>query len=258
MRQAVSARLDSYPVPLREAIDRAAREGFSLVDLDVHRPELDPQEMGASARRHLLRYLAGHGLAAQSLAMPLSSAGLADAAHGQARLERLERVLALAADMRIRSASVTLSGFDDPKTQATANEALARVAELADRSGVRLLIDDPASTAAETAARIRAIGCEDLAMLVDSAALGSQAHSVEWLRWAGGAVLRDVRRRGGVAEPVSIGQGDVDFPSLLAELAAADFRGGLSVLEDPARLTVDGLRAGREYLERFLSRSGPA
>jgi sugar phosphate isomerase/epimerase len=135
-----------------------------------------------------------------------------------------------------------------------AEEALAAVAELADRVGVAVAIQPGAGELAAAAELLSRLDCRRLGLALDSAATTDIAALRESAGASLGAVqLRDVRRVGGELEEVEFGRGDVDFANLLGTLSELGYSGSLAVRRDAAVLPVDAMRQGRDYVRSLMT-----
>jgi len=253
----LAAWLDSYRTDLKSALGRAAADQYRWVEANFAGEELDPRRFDASARRHLKRYLRDLGLSLDGLVLELPGRGLADPACADARLDRFRRGLEMCAHLGVRRAGVTLSGFQDDRSQPLACELLDVVADLADRVGVQVAVHtgtEPPQAAAEA---IRRLDCPSLRLDLDTAHLLPAGPDVaSWAGLAGAAWVRDLRRVGARVEEVPFGTGEVDFGAFLKLLDAADFSGPLVVRRDSPGAGVDALREGREYIEALAARAG--
>lgn len=243
-----AAWLESYRLPLRDALHAAAADGFRLLEANAARGELRPRDFPRSARRDLTRLLAhlGTGLVAISLDYP--GAGLADPAAADARADELAHTLALCRDLGVRRAGVKLAGLADPDRAGLAREMLAQAADLANRYEVQLAVHPGPEDTAAAAAAVRTLDCPNLGLALDTA----QPLSAAALAAAGAVYLRDVQSVGGRIEEVPFGQGTVDLRTLLARLDQADYRGWLSVRRTAANLAPDEMRRGREYVAGLI------
>jgi sugar phosphate isomerase/epimerase len=246
--------LDSYRQSVKDALRTAAGQDFRLVEANVAAGELDPRGFSTSARKHLARYLRDLGLRMDGVALVYPSGGLADPRHAEERLVQLSDALELCRVLGARRATVSLSGFGDPRTAGLAGEMLAAAAEAAERCGVRVAIDDRGDEPAEIRRRVRAAGASRLAVAIDTACLaGRPANLGDLTGLIGAAYLRDARRAGGQLQEAPLGEGEVDFRNLLGELESAGVREGLVVRCDRADAGVDDLRRGRDYIRSLLT-----
>lgn len=237
----------AYPLNLRESLQTAADQGYRLVHTPTTTGELNPREFDRSARRHLRKYLQDIGLSLSGLAVLHPGAGLADPAHADERFDALRDTLAMAIDLGVRQVAVRLGGFDDPRTRPLAEELLRAVADLSERFGVDAAVNPAADSPADLAARVRALGTPRVGVAIDTAGLSLGADVGPLADRLTLTYLRDGRRGPAGFEETPLGQGDVDFRSLLAQLEAAPRRPALVVRHDGPG-GVDALRRGREYM----------
>ena len=114
----------------------------------------------------------------------------------------------------------------------TATEALREAAALADRVGLPVAMGASLAETADLVALLRVIDGPLLFRELDTAAAAGE--DLEFAVGEAPAVLhvrcRDARLGvGGRAQPAKVGQGDVDWPQVLALLRDADYRGPLTL-----------------------------
>lgn len=244
--------LDSYAADLKSALQAAARDQFGWVVPNVASSDFDPAEFGASARRHFRRYLENLGLRLDSLRLQFEGAGLADPAQMERRIARWRHCLELCRDLGVRRAGLTVGGFANESAQASTDEVLKLLADDADRSELQVAIltdDDPAVVGKA----IQAIGCPGLAIGLDTSRTPSPAQ-LSRATPIGAVTIRDARPLGSGFEEACPGEGVVDFPAWLDWLEQAEYQGPLTHWRANLRGDVDGLRRGREYVERLQRR----
>lgn len=251
----LAAWLDSYRLGLRESLLVASEQGYRLVQAGTYRGELNPAELSASGRRHLRKVLRDLGLGLDALGLEHPGAGLCDPGRAEERVAQFRETLTLCKDLGVSRAAVRLSGFDDAGTHDLARELLAVTAELADRYGIQTTIHDPAAQPEQLFQRLREVGCPLLRVGLDTATLPDANELAAAAPLVGTIHLRDVRRAGGQTEEVPFGRGDVDFPALLSQLAAAEVDPSLALRHNGPG-GVDALRQGREYIGSLLGRGG--
>jgi sugar phosphate isomerase/epimerase len=251
MPTALSVWLDAYPAGLRDALDRAAAQGFTAVEPNAARPDFDPRSFGASARRHLQKYLRDLGLRFDTIALQHPGGGLVDPARADERLAQFRQTLALCRDLGVARASIRVAGLADPATAGSAAELLAEVADQADRTGILTHVYAPQDPPAKLTECIARLGCPHLALGLDTAQGLPHELAAGVTGLLGQLYLRDVQRSGDRATEVPLGQGDVDFRAWLAALAGAERSPLLVVRREPGP-GVDALRRGREYIQSLL------
>jgi sugar phosphate isomerase/epimerase len=248
----VAAWLDSYRLQLRSALQRASADGFHVIQAGAAR-ELDPHDFSRSASRHLTRYLRDLGLSLNALAAEFPGLGLADPHLAEQRLDHLRRMLELGTQLRVPRVGTRICGLAGEASRPLAQEALQVVADLADRSGIVIAIQPAQDDPWLLAERLRALGCPNLGIALDSATWQPVPERAAALAELVGMVhLRDVRRVGDRIEEVAYGEGAVDFAALLGLLAEGGYAGALTVRRDAAAVGIDAMRQGRDYVEALL------
>ncbi|MBK8914264.1 MAG: sugar phosphate isomerase/epimerase [Phycisphaerales bacterium] len=251
--RSLACRLASYPLAFKPALEQAAQDGFSAVVADATRPDFHPHEFGASARRHLLRYLRDLGTPLVQLAAEHSGTGLADPARADSRLAELMSVMELARGLGAPGVTTRISGFGDARRGTLARDVLGAVARAADSHGVSVSVAaDPAEAGALLDA-LRELDCPWLRIGLDTA--GGAPPDAAVVERAGLLDVRDVRIRGERVEETEFGSGDVDFSAWMAALESSGFAGVLAVRRD-APGSVDAMRRGREYVASLLRPGG--
>lgn len=244
----LSAWLDYYRAPLREALERGRADGFRSIVPNTTSEDFDPAGFGRTARRHFLNHLASIGLRLGAVAVEFPGAGLAEAADGDRRLAHLRSSLELARELGIRRASVRIGGFSDSRLAPLAAEALENTAELADRIGVSVSVQCGGESVEKLVEQVRRLGCPQLFLGLDSAAIaGGEQLSSTAVAMLDCLYLRDGRKIGAQFEETSFGGGEIDLTGLLATAEAADRPILLTVRRDSPG-SIDALRQGREYI----------
>lgn len=247
--------LESYRGDLKQKLRQAGADNFRLLEASIARPELNPADLGRSARRHLSRYLQDLGTRIDSIALPLPRLGLADPQGGDEALTRFRLMLELCRELGAPRAGVSLAGFADERTAGFAREMLAAVADLADRHSVQVAVHSPMEDPALVAEEIRRLDAPLVRLGVDAARLSAESSAADWAEQLGALHLRDARRAAERIEEVDWGQGDVDFVKILSEAEARGYANPLCIRQDAPGVGVDALRRGREYIRTLLDRA---
>lgn len=249
----LTAWLDFYRRSFKDALDAAAADGFRSLYASALRPDFNPAEFGPSARRHLQRYLSSLGTQLSGIAAEHSGGGLADPARADARVAELRQTLEFAADLGLQNVATRIGGLADDRTVSLAADVLSAAAAAADRVGVVVAVHADGPDLPRLQAEIARLNCPLLRLGLDTGGIAPADLPAALAGGAADVQLRDVRRRGALVEEVEFGAGEVDFPRLLGELAARDFRGPLVLRRDAAGAGVDALRRGKEYIEALLA-----
>ncbi len=129
----------------------------------------------------------------------------------------------------------------DPAIYSPIDSALAELGRRADRYGVMMAFRSELSSYAAIERALAAAGCPWFGVDLDPAAVLKDEWDLDELFSRLGSQIRHVRRRDAVAgfdrrtKPAVIGSGSTDWNALMADLAAVDYRGWLTI--DPTDLT---------------------
>ncbi|MFE9699787.1 sugar phosphate isomerase/epimerase family protein [Streptomyces sp. NPDC006270] len=259
---------------LDDALGLLADLGYEGVGLTLDHMHLDPMAADLPERtRQVRRRLTSLGLrvtvetGARYVLDPRRKHGPSlldpDPAARAARTALLVRAVDVAADLGAHAVHC-FSGVTPPGTSADTawqrlTEAIAPVLEAAERSGIPLAVEPEPGHLLATLAdfhRLRALlddpGPLGLTLDIGHCQCLEEASPVECVEesapWLRHVQIEDMRR--GVHEHLPFGDGEIDFPPVLAALAASDYE-GLTVVELPrhshagpeqARTSIDFLR----------------
>lgn len=255
----IALRLESIGQPVKEAIATAARLGAHGVELDAI-GELAPQQLSQTGRRHLAHLLRSHNMALVALGAPMRR-GLDEPRGLEARVGYLSAVLALAHAI---GASHVVSSIGAVPADLAAppfdfRDALTAVVREAERVGSILAIETGRDSPERLRELLQRVASPTLAINFDPANLLPQGvnlvEAIELLReFMIGVHVKDAYRTSTTMsgfQEVPIGQGEMDWPGIVRELAARDYRGYFTVeREDPARPLAE-LRQGIEFLMKL-------
>jgi sugar phosphate isomerase/epimerase len=242
VRRRIAVSLESFGLPARQAADAAARLGADAVEFDAVGP-LSPRELSQTGRRDFRHCLRSRNLGLAAVGFP-TRRGFDELDRLEARIEATAEAFRLAYDL---GAPIVVNHIGKIPAETAAaeraafREALWRVASAADKFGVRFAVQtglDPPETLARYLADLNA---HALAVNYAPANLVLQgvdlAAGVERLApWLAGCHVRDVVRSGlatlGVRE-VPLGEGEIDWKSLLAALASVEYAGAYTIVREP-------------------------
>ena len=256
-RSRLAVCLEDLRAEVRPALDLARSLQYEAVDVRATHGPISPAELSQTGRRHLLRHLSDLGLRLSSLRGPTGPGGYADPADAERRLETLFKVIDLAAGLRAPVVSTVLGGVS-PARQSALREALALIADRADRAGVNVALETSGVSAAELGRVLAELNCPWVGSCCDTAAMiirGEDPHAVgDTLAGR----IRLVRLRDAVpgapehpGHEVRLGDGRLDPPRLLSALAEAGFEGDMVVSRTTGERPLDDLRHARKLLATY-------
>ena len=241
---AAALSLDGLGSDARAAFDLAADAGYRAIAIPTNHPELRPEALGPSARRHIKRILDSKQLRVDALRIAGPRGGLADPASIDRTMDNVRRGMALAFDLGVATVAVNVGTLSGPAREQESWQAAARmIAEEADRAGLNVAFG--ADGAEQLGALIRHLDCpRALANLETARTLGAGADPVRVLDDWRGAVslvtLADAIRAGAQVRQVELGQGQLALVEFITALRAREV---LAPLVVDVRDLADGIHA---------------
>jgi sugar phosphate isomerase/epimerase len=252
--------IESTGLPLRQAIDEAARLGVSGIQVDAV-DALAPDTLSATGRRDFGQLLRSLGLELSALHVPLRR-GLDVAEGQQARIDHISKVLRLAADLHCRRVVLPCPKIpqeeDSPRGR-TLRETLNDLARRADLYGVFLALELGWDAADTVTSYLGRFDTGQLKVTFDPA--NYLVHGYEPLAelaklsgWVVHVHARDARPAGLARgqQEVPLGAGEVDWLALTAALQVMNYDGVLAVERLEGERRLEDVRAGVAFLRRFL------
>jgi L-ribulose-5-phosphate 3-epimerase len=277
----IAVRLESLGLPLRAALEQAARMGAAGAQVDAA-GDLSPERLSGTGRREFVNLLSSLNLQLSALNCPLRR-GLDMAEDQQPRLERVRKTMTLSYDLGARVAIVELPRIPDdlneePSPQPTragglilasaplaANpatvlrESLADLGKFGDRIGASLALEFGLDAADRVAAYLARFDTGALGVDYDPANMFlSGFDPIQSLTPLRGRILhvqaRDARRSGvtRTGAEVALGAGDIDWMTLIAVLDSLEYRGWVSVKRDLGDERLADVTNGVAFLRRFI------
>ncbi len=230
--------IDPFGDDARRAFVLAGDAGYRGVAFSTSHPELNPEKLGPTARRHVRRILAGHHLDISSIYLPTTAKGLSDPDRMDHLLHRVEEAVNFAYALGVRQISLYAGDADGLKSPVT-EDAAKLIAELSDRSGVQVALSG--NDATTLAALLRSVGHGGLrADLQTQRLLGQRDPLAEAQLLAGRAAqvtCADGVKVGQHVRAVPLGQGSTPWRELVQLLNGHEFVGPFVVdvrnLSDP-------------------------
>jgi len=246
----LGAAIESTGLPLRQALPLLGKAGADCLQFDAF-AEVQPDQLGTTARREVRTLIKGAQLELAAIYCPLRH-GLDTFENQQPRLDQVKRVMALAIDLGAKRIIVPLPAIPvappenaetpaaalyvnfntKPHPGVTLRESVLALGLAGDHHGIQVGLEVGADAAVATREYIRSFDVGSLAVVFDPASILVKRRDVlaELMQYndALGAVFaRDARmgRASSEAQEVPLGAGDVDWLSVLAGLAAAEFGG---------------------------------
>jgi sugar phosphate isomerase/epimerase len=254
--------LDSFGQPARDALQSAARLAFREVELPTVAGEVDPANLSATGRRHLLHYVNGLGLRLSALGGDLGGTRFDDGAALERRLQQTRQIIELAADLKVPLITTHLGRLDEAALKrGFVSEAVREMATLADRTGTRIAIETAGADPVLLGKLLADVNTPVLGAAYDPAGLLMDGFEPT----AGMSPLADhilsARIRDAVAgtlnrpgREVAVGQGQIDFAEYLAMLDQAGYRSLPFIRRTNADRPVDEVADAKRRIEQLTRR----
>jgi sugar phosphate isomerase/epimerase len=258
--QKIGIRLESLGLPLRRGLTEAGRVGAGGVQADAV-GDLVPDQLSQSGRREFRHLLRAHNLELTALGCPLRR-GLDTAENQQPRLEHIQKVLTLSADLGPRLVIVQAGAIPEKPDSVPGrilDESLRALARHGDRIGATLALETGLESGAVLAAYLKRFDTAALAVNLDPANL--LLHGLdpyESTQALHGLVrhvhARDARRASAsrAAAEVPLGHGDIDWMMFLAALEQIEYRGWITVEREAGENRLADVASGIALLRRLM------
>jgi L-ribulose-5-phosphate 3-epimerase len=256
----IGLRLESLGLPLRRALESAARMGVPGVQVDAV-GDLDPRNLSATGRREFRNLLKTFNLELSALGCPLRH-GL-DVAQGlEERIDWLRLVMSLSFELGPRlvvvEAGPVIEDEKDPR-RVMMQEALSTLGQHGDRVGAVLALETGLESGTVLRKFLDGFDTGGLGANLDPANLMMHGHDP----YEAAKALRekivhthakDARASGASrqVQEVPLGHGDIDWLLYLATLEEIDFRGWLIVERESGDNRQAEVAAGVQFLRRLV------
>lgn len=277
---AIGVMLDSFRLPVKEALKKAREVGASGVQIYATKGEMAPEALSAHARKELLARIHDEGLVVSALCGDLGM-GFGNREKNPELIERSKRILDLACDLETKVVTTHIGvvpEHEDHPRYAVMQQACAALAEYADSLSAHFAIE----TGPEPSERLRkfldSLGSRGVAVNFDPANL-----QMVWKEDAAAAVknlapyivhthakdgrqlyFRSPEEIYGIVQPepdavispsfeeLPLGEGDVDFKGWLDALRGIGYNSFLTIEREVGGNPEADIRKAVEYLQMLI------
>ena len=277
---AIGVMLDSFRMPVKEALKKAREVGASGVQIYATKGEMAPEALSAHARKELLARIHDEGLVVSALCGDLGM-GFGNREKNPELIERSKRILDLACDLETKVVTTHIGvvpEHEDHPRYAVMQQACAALAEYADSLSAHFAIE----TGPEPSERLRkfldSLGSRGVAVNFDPANL-----QMVWKEDAAAAVknlapyivhthakdgrqlyFRSPEEIYGIVQPepdavispsfeeLPLGEGDVDFKGWLDALRGIGYNSFLTIEREVGGNPEADIRKAVEYLQTLI------
>jgi sugar phosphate isomerase/epimerase len=228
-----SLSLDGLASDARSAFDLASESRYHGIAFPTNHPELTPDALGQSARRHIKILLANKNLAIDAIRIAAPKGALADPATIDRTLDNAQKAFLLARDLGVTTVSLNVGNLSDNKIpQSTLVAALREVAQHADAAGLTLALGS--ETSEHLRSLLKAVDYDRARANIDTARLIANGEDplvvAETLAGIIGQVTAaDAIRAGHSVRATFLGEGQLPLHELLEILENQAFHGPLIV-----------------------------
>lgn len=250
-------------LPAKKALQVAADLKFGHVELSTLLGELNPENLSASGRRHLRRYVENLGLGLSAVVGDIPGLRWTDPAAVDERVHRTRQILDLARDLDVGIVTASLGAVSHPESDElspVALEAMAAIGEYADSSNRVVALRSANGDTAQMEALLAALGCPSLRVSLDPAAYVMHGRNpVDGVHKFHDRIALVHARDATVGSPSESGHetrltdGDVDLAGVFAELAATDYAGPLIIRRTDSRTPVEDVAYARQKMQAMLA-----
>lgn len=277
---AIGVMLDSFRLPVKEALKKAREVGASGVQIYATKGEMAPEALSVHARKELLARIHDEGLVVSALCGDLGM-GFGNREKNPELIERSKRILDLACDLETKVVTTHIGvvpEHEDHPRYAVMQQACAALAEYADSLSAHFAIE----TGPEPSERLRkfldSLGSRGVAVNFDPANL-----QMVWKEDAAAAVknlapyivhthakdgrqlyFRSPEEIYGIVQPepdavispsfeeLPLGEGDVDFKGWLDALRGIGYNSFLTIEREVGGNPEADIRKAVEYLQMLI------
>ena len=277
---AIGVMLDSFRLPVKEALKKAREVGASGVQIYATKGEMAPEALSAHARKELLARIHDEGLVVSALCGDLGM-GFGNREKNPELIERSKRILDLACDLETKVVTTHIGvvpEHEDHPRYAVMQQACAALAEYADSLSAHFAIE----TGPEPSERLRkfldSLGSRGVAVNFDPANL-----QMVWKEDAAAAVknlapyivhthakdgrqlyFRSPEEIYGIVQPepdavispsfeeLPLGEGNVDFKGWLDALRGIGYNSFLTIEREVGGNPEADIRKAVEYLQTLI------
>lgn len=258
-----------FRLPVKESLQLASTLEFKTIELPVVEGELAPKNLSSSGRRHLSRLIENHGLQTSVLQADIPFLHITDTKTVDERIQRTIDIIQLARDLHVPIVTSAFGALTHPDTlepSKIAIEALGQIGEVADTYGIQFAIRPSFDSGDRLLNILRALSCPSIKVGIDPASMVmvgvNPLSSIEqfvsdvslfYIRDATSGLRDRTESETRPGHETPLGEGDVDFHSILKILQDAEYRCPYIVRRTHSSCPRDDIVYARDTFQRMIS-----
>lgn len=261
----VGVMLDSFRLPLDEAMAQAARMGAQGFQAYAVGGQMAPDALDAAERRALLQKVRDAGLCVSALCGDFGL-GFTDPARNPELIEKSKRILELAVDLDTKVVTTHIGVVPEDSSSETyriMQDACGQLAQAADRLGAHFAVETGPESALRLKGFLDSLGSRGVAVNLDPAnlvmvagddpvaAVHTLKNYIVHTHAKDGRMLHDSPDGAPFIE-LPLGQGDVDFPRYLEALEQIGYEGFLTIEREVGDNPAGDIRMAADYLRSLM------
>ncbi len=276
----IGVMLESFRLPILEALDAAKSIGAEGIQVYSTYGELAPEKMTAEKRRDFLARVKDRGLVISALCGDLGG-GFGDAEKNPEKVEKSKRILDLAMDLETNVVTTHIGVVPEEKSHpryTVMQDACGQLAEYADSLGAHFAVETGPETAGTLCGFLDSLHSTGVAVNLDPAnlvmvtgddpvkAVHTLSKYIVHTHAKDGRKLlhKDPERIYGIVKddsPVTdkafielpLGEGDVPFPAYLDALESIGFKGFLTIEREVGDRPMKDISMAVDFLKKHIA-----
>ncbi|MBN2558846.1 MAG: sugar phosphate isomerase/epimerase [Clostridia bacterium] len=269
--------VDSFRLPVREGIKKAAALGADGIQIYATGGEMAPDALTARDRIELLDYIKSHGLVVSALCGDPGGGGFSHPADNPARIELSKRIIDLALDLETNVVTTHVGAIPSDSNHdryKVIRDACFELGEYAGGTGVSFAIETGPEHSSVLRSFIDGLPCEGIRVNLDPAnlvmvigenaaeAVVNLAPYIVHTHAKDGRMLvkcdpedlyvTHTRGWDGAFIETPLGEGDVGFPSYLNALRGSGFDGFLTIEREVGENPGDDIGRAVKFLRGLI------
>jgi len=269
--------VDSFRLPIREGIKKAAGLGAEGIQIYATRGEMTPDALSVKQRIELLDYIKSNGLVVSALCGDPGGGGFSHLENNPSRIELSKKIIDLAVDLETKVVTTHVGAVPLDKNHDRYKiiyDACAELGEYADKTGISFAIETGPEPSAVLKAFIEDLPCTgikvnfdpaNLAMVIGEKAEDAVANLAPYIihtHAKDGRMIKKcdpedlyvhhTKNWAGAFLETPLGEGDVNFPAYLKALGDSGYNGFLTIEREVGDNPAADIKKAVDFLKELI------